>query len=147
MYLTFLFILWRMGIPLVVGWIIPVLLLVIQHSYADSIAVFALGARTVSEGEAPELHAIIERLAAQANVPKPRLALIHANEFDAFTIGRAGHPRMVTVTTGLLCRCTRQELERVLVQELRHPTSFRMGVVVVGMISTIFAAAVVMAFL
>jgi heat shock protein HtpX len=145
-YLVFLFVLWQMGIPLLVGWIIPALLLAIHYSCADSIAVFTLGAHRVDEYEASTLHDLIDHLATHGKYPKPRVFLIHDTECDAFVIGRAGHPRMIAVTTGLLCRCTRQQLEEALTHESSHPSSFRMGVVVVGMIFSLFTAAIVLAF-
>ncbi|HLY29490.1 MAG TPA: hypothetical protein VKQ36_00550, partial [Ktedonobacterales bacterium] len=55
-----------------------------QFFFSDKIALAAMGARYVDETQAPELHALVERLAAQANLPKPRIAIINSSMPNAF---------------------------------------------------------------
>ena len=61
----------------------------IQFFFSDKIALASMGAKEVSEQEAPDLHAMIARLAAQANLPKPRIAIVNTNMPNAFATGRA----------------------------------------------------------
>jgi heat shock protein HtpX len=79
-----------------------------------------MGAREVSPKEAPQLHSIIERLCVQANIPKPKVALVNAPMPNAFALGRSQKTATVCATTGLLSLLTPAELEGVLAHELTH---------------------------
>lgn len=79
-----------------------------------------MGARLVSPMEAPELHAVIERLCVTANLPKPRLAIANMLTPNAFAIGRSPKSAVVCTTTGLLEALEPHELEGVLAHELAH---------------------------
>lgn len=92
----------------------------VQLFASDRIALAAMGAREVSVSQAPELHAIVERLCVQADVPKPRLALADAAMPNAFALGRSQKSATVSVTTGLLDLLSGPELEGVLAHELTH---------------------------
>src|SRR5205823_2151294 len=70
--------------------------------------------------EAPELHAMIERLCAMADLPKPRVAVIDSDVPNAFATGRNPKNAAVAVTTGLWRRLEPQEVEGVLAHELSH---------------------------
>jgi heat shock protein HtpX len=87
---------------------------------SDKIALAAMGAREASPAQAPELHSIIERLCVQANIPKPRIALVEAPMPNAFALGRSQKSATVCATTGLLSLLSPAELEGVLAHELTH---------------------------
>src|SRR5262249_31047241 len=74
----------------------------------------ASGAKVVSAEEAPELHAMVERLCAMANLPKPRIAIVDTDVPNAFATGRNPKHAAVAVTTGLWRRLEPQEVESVL---------------------------------
>lgn len=92
----------------------------VQFFFADKIALFAMGAREVSEAEAPQLHELIGRLAAQSNLPKPKVAIVDTSMPNAFATGRDKNHAVVAVTTGILEKLPAQELEAVLAHELTH---------------------------
>jgi heat shock protein HtpX len=100
--------------------LIAVAMAAIQFFFSDKIALASMGAKEVSEAEAPDLHAMIARLAAQANLPKPRIAIINTDLPNAFATGRSKNDAVVAVTTGIMRQLPPQELEAVLAHELTH---------------------------
>jgi heat shock protein HtpX len=90
--------------------------------YSDKIALAAAGARVVTPKEAPELHGIVDRLCALADMEKPRVAIAPARLPNAFATGRNSKNSVLCVTDGLLyqSRLTQEELEGVLAHELSH---------------------------
>ena len=74
----------------------------------------------MSPAEAPQLHAVIDRLCATANMPKPRVAMADTELPNAFATGRSPDRAVVAVTTGLMRRLDERELEGVLAHELSH---------------------------
>jgi len=95
-------------------------LAVFQYWTSDKLALAAAGAKVVSAEEAPEVHAIVERLCAMAGLPKPRIALVDTDVPNAFATGRSPNHAAVAVTTGLLRRLDPPEIEAVLAHELSH---------------------------
>jgi heat shock protein HtpX len=91
-----------------------------QLLLSDKLALRAVGARVVSVQDAAELHALVERLCIQANMPKPRLAIANTATPNAFAIGRSPKNAVVCATTGLLDVLEQHELEGVLAHELSH---------------------------
>jgi heat shock protein HtpX len=101
--------------------IIPVALIFAQYYASDKIALWSMHAKIVTEEQAPQLHAIIDRLCALADMPKPRVAIADANMPNAFATGRNQSHAVVCVTTGILPpRLSEPELEAVLAHELSH---------------------------
>ena len=100
--------------------VIAGLLFLVQFFTSDKIALFSMGAREVSPQQAPELHAIVERLCVQANLPKPRVAIAQTAMPNAFAVGRSPRAATVCATTGLLDLLSPSELEAVLGHELTH---------------------------
>jgi heat shock protein HtpX len=103
----------------------PMLLIVVglaffQYYTSDKLALAASGAKVVSAEEAPELHAMVERLCAMANLPKPRIAVVQSDVPNAFATGRNPKHAAVAVTSGLWQRLDPQEVESVLAHELSH---------------------------
>jgi heat shock protein HtpX len=87
---------------------------------SDKLALHAMGAREVSPQEAPQLHAMIERLCVQANLPKPRVAVANTRMPNAFAIGRSPQKATVCATTGIMDLLSPAELEGVMAHELTH---------------------------
>jgi heat shock protein HtpX len=100
--------------------VIVVGLAFVQYYTSDKVALRASGAKVVSAEEAPDLHAMVERLCAMANLPKPRVAVVESNVPNAFATGRNPKHAAVAVTTGLWQRLEPQEVEAVLAHELSH---------------------------
>src|ERR1700710_634191 len=92
----------------------------IQVFASDKIALRAVGAREVSPQEAPELHAMIERLCIQADLPKPKVAVMHSSMPNAFAMGRSQKSATVCATTGIMELLSPAELEGVMAHELTH---------------------------
>jgi heat shock protein HtpX len=93
---------------------------IVQFLFSDKLALRSMGARTVSEEEHPKLHAQIGRLAQQADLPKPTVAVAESRTPNAFATGRSPSSAAVCVTTGLLRTLDDDELEGVLAHELAH---------------------------
>jgi heat shock protein HtpX len=87
---------------------------------SDKLALRAMGAREVSPQEAPELHAMIERLCVQADLPKPKIAVANTQMPNAFAIGRSPKSATVCATTGIMDLLNPAELEGVMAHELTH---------------------------
>ena len=92
----------------------------VQYWTSDKLALAASGAKIVSREEAPDLHAMVERLCAMADLPKPRIAVIPTDVPNAFATGRSPKHAAVAVTNGLWKRLEPQEIEAVLAHELSH---------------------------
>jgi heat shock protein HtpX len=119
--------------------IIPLVGLVFQYYFSDKLVLAATGAREVSPAQAPQLHAIVERLAQLADLPKPRVALIDTPMPNAFATGRNPQHAVIAVTTGLLNRLSPAEIEAVLAHEMTHIRNRDMTVMT--MASSILAVA------
>ena len=92
----------------------------VQYFTSDKLALRAAGAKVVEREEAPELHDMIERLCAMADLRKPRVAVIETDVPNAFATGRNQKHAAVAVTTGLWNRLEPKEVEGVLAHELSH---------------------------
>ncbi|MGW5366213.1 zinc metalloprotease HtpX [Actinopolymorpha pittospori] len=105
-----------------IAWVIIIAggFLIAQWFFSDKIALAAMQARVVSPEEAPDLHAIVDRLCALADMPKPRVAVADMALPNAFATGRNQKNSVLCVTTGLLRRLDQNELEGVLAHELSH---------------------------
>lgn len=100
--------------------VIAAVMLFAQWFFSDRMALYAMHGREVTPAEAPELHAMVDRLCALADMPKPRVAMADTDVPNAFATGRSPKRALVCVTTGLLNRLTPAELEAVLAHELSH---------------------------
>ena len=105
--------------------LVPMLVIVLglaffQYYTSDKLALRAAGAKVVTAEQAPELHAMVERLCAMANLPKPRIAVVDSDVPNAFATGRNPKHAAVAVTQGLWRRLEPQEIEAVLGHELSH---------------------------
>jgi len=105
--------------------LVPMLLIVIglaffQYYTSDKLALKAAGAKVVERDEAPELHDLVERLCAMADLPKPKVAIVDTDVPNAFATGRSPKHAAVAVTSGLWRRLDKEEIESVLAHELSH---------------------------
>ena len=105
--------------------LVPMVLIVValgffQYYTSDKLALAASGAKVVGRDEAPELHAMVERLCAMADLPKPKIAIVDTDVPNAFATGRSPTHAAVAVTTGLWRRLEPKEIEGVLAHELSH---------------------------
>jgi heat shock protein HtpX len=91
-----------------------------QYYTSDKLALLASGAKVVERDQAPELHEMVERLCAMADLPKPRVAIVDTDVPNAFATGRNPKHAAVAVTRGLWERLEPQEIEGVLAHELSH---------------------------
>jgi heat shock protein HtpX len=87
---------------------------------SDKVAMRAMRAREVTPEQAPELHGMIDRLCALADMPKPRVGIADMAMPNAFATGRSPDRAVVCVTTGILQTLDAEELEAVLAHELSH---------------------------
>ncbi|MFC4246949.1 zinc metalloprotease HtpX [Natribaculum luteum] len=92
----------------------------VQYYFSDTLTLRSMGAKTVSADEYPQLHASIERLSQQADLPKPKVAVVDSRVPNAFATGRNQRNAAVAVTTGLMQTLDREELDGVLAHELSH---------------------------
>ena len=88
--------------------------------YSDKIALSTAGAVEVSPQQAPQLHGIVDRVCALADMPKPRVAIANSPMPNAFATGRNADKAVLCVTTGLLDKLNNDELEGVIAHELSH---------------------------
>jgi heat shock protein HtpX len=95
-------------------------LLFAQYFYSDRIALYGMHGRIVTPEEAPELHGIVDRLCALADMPKPAVAIADVDIPNAFATGRNQKHAVVCATTGIMRRLNTEELEGVLSHELSH---------------------------
>jgi heat shock protein HtpX len=105
--------------------LVPMLVIIVglaffQYYTSDKLALKASGAKIVERDEAPELHAMVERLCAMADLPKPRIAIVDTDVPNAFATGRNPKHAAVAVTAGLWRRLEPKEIEGVLAHELSH---------------------------
>ena len=105
--------------------LVPLIVIVVgiaffQYFTSDKLALAASGAKVVERDQAPELHDMVERLCAMADLPKPRVAIIDTDVPNAFATGRSPKHAAVAVTRGLWQRLEPREIEGVLAHELSH---------------------------
>jgi heat shock protein HtpX len=95
-------------------------LLSLQFFTSDKLALRSMGAQETTPQDAPQLHAMIERLCVQADLPKPRIYIVNTSMPNAFAVGRSQKAAAVCATTGILDLLSPAELEGVMAHELTH---------------------------
>lgn len=120
LYVIFISLLIAVGVRSITVIFIAAILLFSQYFFSDKIALYSMGARIVTREQAPELHAIVDRLVAMADMPKPKVAIADIDIPNAFATGRSPKASVVCATTGLMRRLDTQEIEAVLAHELSH---------------------------
>lgn len=119
-YVVFMGALFAAGTGVVLMVVIAGALLSFQLFASDKLALRAMGAHVVSPQEAPELHAMIERLCIQSDIPKPAVAIAQTPMPNAFALGRSPKHATVCATTGIMELLSPAELEAVMAHELTH---------------------------
>jgi heat shock protein HtpX len=104
----------------VIALVVAAGMLLAQYFFSDRLTMFAMRGREVSPQELPELHAVVDRICAMSDAPKPRVAIADTDVPNAFATGRNQNKAVVCVTTGLLRRLDPVELEGVLAHEMAH---------------------------
>jgi heat shock protein HtpX len=143
LYVVFVGVLVALKIPLVLVLLIAGGFLFFQYFFSDRIALTAMRAREVSPEQAPELHQMIDRLCALADMPKPKVAVADSDLPNAFATGRNQKHAVVCVTTGILRRLSAPELEAVLSHELSHVAHRDVAVMTIASFLGILAGFVV----
>ena len=119
-YVFFLAALWSLGAGAMTMLAFAGAMMAAQYFFSDKMILWSMGAKDVTPEQAPDLHAMVERLAAMADMPKPRIAMVEHSMANAFATGRDPKHAVVAVTTGLIQQLNRDELEAVLAHELSH---------------------------
>ncbi|MFH9659846.1 zinc metalloprotease HtpX [Streptomyces sp. NPDC017248] len=134
-------------IVLLKSWVLVAVLVgalfVAQFWFSDRIAMYAMRGRVVEREEYPELHAVVDRLCAIADLPRPVVAVSPMDMPNAFATGRSADHAVVCVTTGLLRRLEPAELEGVLAHELSHVAHKDVAVITVASFLGVLAGLVV----
>ncbi|HEU0086840.1 MAG TPA: zinc metalloprotease HtpX [Pseudonocardiaceae bacterium] len=120
LYVVFVAILLAVSSSAIVALVVAGGFLAVQYFASDRIALAVMGAKVVSPQQQPELHGVVDRLCALADMPKPRVAIADVDIPNAFATGRSPDKSVVCVTEGLLRRLDEPELEAVLAHELSH---------------------------
>ena len=110
-----------------------------QWWFSDSLAMSSMRARVVTPEQAPQLHAIVDRVCAMADMSKPRVGIADSDVPNAFATGRSQKRAVIVVTTGLLKRLDQEELEGVLAHELSHVAHRDVTVMAVASFTAIVA--------
>ena len=131
-YLAFLAFLSYYGTPPIFMLLFVGLFMAIQYFYSDKMVLWTTGAHIVSESEAPQLHGMITRLCAIADLPKPQVAIVRTQVPNAFATGRSQNNAVVAVTTGIMDKLSPTELEAVLAHELSHVKNRDMAVMTIA---------------
>jgi heat shock protein HtpX len=92
----------------------------LQYFFSDKMILASMGAKIVSQSEAPDLHQMVSRLCAIADLPMPKIAVVNTSMPNAFATGRNQKNAVVAVTTGIMQQLSRSELEAVIAHELTH---------------------------
>jgi len=134
-------------IVLLKSWLLVVALIAVmfvaQFWFSDKIAMFAMRGKVVGREEYPELHAVVDRLCAIADMPKPVIAVSTMDMPNAFATGRNPDNAVVCVTTGLLRRLDPAELEGVLAHELSHVAHKDVAVITIASFLGVIAGLIV----
>jgi heat shock protein HtpX len=114
-----------------------------SYYWSDKIALSTAGARLVTPEQAPELHGVVDRLCALADMPKPRVAIAPTDMPNAFATGRSSKVAVLCVTEGLLKRLDTNELEGVIAHEMSHVAHKDVAVMTIASFLGIMAALLV----
>jgi heat shock protein HtpX len=120
LYVAFAGVLFAVGAGIGILVVALALLSLGQLFLSDKLALAAMGAKEVSPAEAPGLHAMIERLCIQADLPKPKIAVADSHVPNAFAMGRSQKNSTVCCTTAIIETLEPHELEGVMAHELTH---------------------------
>jgi heat shock protein HtpX len=123
--------------------VVAAAVLVSQYWFSDRIALYAMHGRVVTREEQPQLHGIVDRLCATADMPRPQVAVSDTDLPNAFATGRNADHAVLCVTTGLMRRLEPDELEGVLAHELSHVAHRDVAVITVASFLGVIAGLIV----
>lgn len=119
-YLIFLGVLAALGFPFESLLLVAALMAFLQYYFSDKLVLWSTRTRIVEEDEYPELHRMVESLAARAGLPKPKIGIMVSPVPNAFATGRSPKNAVVAVTDSIMRTLNREELEAVLAHEISH---------------------------
>jgi heat shock protein HtpX len=119
-YLVFIAILLALGISMSFMILIVVVMAFIQYFFSDKLVLWSTGSRVIQEDEYPELHRTVEKLCKEADLPKPKIAIMQSPVPNAFATGRSPKHAVVACTDSIMRLLSKDELEAVLAHELAH---------------------------
>lgn len=119
-YLIFLGVLSALGFPFEFLLLVAAGMAFLQFFFSDKLVLWSTGTRLVEEDEYPELHRMVESLAAKAGLPKPKIGIMVSPVPNAFATGRSPRNAVVAVTDSIMRTLNREELEAVLAHEISH---------------------------
>jgi len=119
-YIVFIAILSILGVPTLFLFIIAFGMAFIQYFFSDKLVLWTTGSRIIADDEYPELHRMVEKLATEAGIPKPRVAIMQSPVPNAFATGRSPKHAVVACTDSIMRLLNKDELEAVLAHELAH---------------------------
>ncbi len=130
---------WQGEVGVLIGLAVGLFANAIGYYFSDAIVLASYRARVVGPTEAPELVAIVQKLAQRAGLPMPRVAIIPEETPNAFATGRNPDKAVVAVTEGILRTLNRHELEGVLAHELGHVANRD---ILIGSLAAVLAQAI-----
>ncbi len=119
-YLVFIAVLLALGISMSFMILIVVVMAFIQYFFSDKLVLWSTGSRVIQEDEYPELHQTVEKLCKEADLPKPKIAIMQSPVPNAFATGRSPKHAVVACTDSIMRLLSKDELEAVLAHELSH---------------------------
>lgn len=108
----------HVGIAIVI--VVPLAFAFVQYWFSDKIALWGMKGHLVTPEQEPQLHGIVDRLCALADMPKPRVAVAEVDMPNAFATGRSPKAAVICATRGIMRRLDEPELEAVLAHEISH---------------------------
>ncbi|MHB8263178.1 MAG: zinc metalloprotease HtpX [Acidimicrobiales bacterium] len=120
LYVVVIGVLFAVGISAILILVIAGGLFIAQFFFSDKIALYGMGGHVVTPEQAPELHAVVDRLCALADMKKPQVAIADTDIPNAFATGRDQKHAVLCATRGILRRLDEPELEAVLAHEISH---------------------------
>lgn len=139
LYVVLAAVLFAVGVNAVFVLVLSAVMLFGQWWLSDSLAMSAMRAVVVTPEQAPQLHALVDRICAMADMEKPRVGIAQSDVPNAFATGRSSKRAVIVVTTGLLRRLDRDELEGVLAHELSHVAHRDVTVMTIASFTAILA--------
>ena len=143
LYLAFITVLFAVRANIVFIAAFVVVMALAQYFFSDKLVLASMGAHEVSAEQAPELHALVERLCQLIDLPKPRMAIADIDVPNAFATGRNPEHSVVCVTSGIMRRLDEEELEAVLAHELTHVKNRDVAVITFASIFSTVASFIV----
>jgi heat shock protein HtpX len=119
-YLAFIAVLSILGLPLPFLIVVVFVMAFIQYYFSDRLVLMTTRARILQPEEYPELQRMVEKCAAEAGIPKPRVAIMQSPVPNAFATGRSPSHAVVAVTDSIMRLLSPRELEAVIAHEISH---------------------------